>query len=429
MPSKKKRLYFQKLITNIMWMIFDKVFILLLNLLVTVRIANYYGAAVYGIYQYAVSLIAIFEVLVRFVDARVVKKLYLKSSPDDIVYATTVCRMFFSAISFVIGMVFLMLYQGQQEFTVIFIILLFNSIVAELRFGMANRFEYLLMAKKIVIAGNTASVVGALLQLAAVRLELSITAISVIALISSVVNLLILSVQYRMEFGRSSRRIIDWSMVRDMIVESVPLAIAASGSIIYTRCDSIMLGNLMTTAEVGIYAISVKLMNIVQMINAPVRESVYPRLIQLYHDNQQSYEKKYIKITSALTWIYIIGISLSFLVLPKVFGVLNDEYGRALTVYKIHVIGGFFSYNAALRAGHFTLTNKGSVLTWTQLASTLMNIVLNFYFIKSYGMYGAALATVITQGMSLMFLNIFFSEGRRVLAWQLKAMNPIYILK
>lgn len=429
MFGKKQEPYFHKVLANIMWMTFDKVFILLLNLLVTVQIANYYGASVYGIYQYAVSLIAIFEILVRFVDARVVKKQYLISSPDEVVYAATICRIFFSAASFVLGMVFLVLYQGQQEFKVIFVILLLNSIVSELRFGMANRFEYLLMSKKIVIAGNAALIVGAFLQLAAVRFEVSITAISVITLISSLINLFILALQYRKEFGSAARCAIDWQMVKGMIRESVPLAIAASGSIIYTRCDSVMLGSLMTTVEVGIYAISVKLINVVQMVNAPIRESVYPKLIRLYQNDKNSYEKEYVKITSVLTWIYIIGVLMSFILLPQAFGFLNKEYIQALTIYKIHVIGSFFSYNAALRAGHLTLVNKGEILTWTQLVSTLINIILNFYLINGYGMYGAALATVITQGMSLLFLNVFFAEGRKVLKWQLKAINPVYIFK
>ena len=64
----------KRVLSNTLWMLFDKVFILLLNLIVTVRIANYYGTLGYGTYQYAVSIVALFEILVSFVDARVVKK-------------------------------------------------------------------------------------------------------------------------------------------------------------------------------------------------------------------------------------------------------------------------------------------------------------------------------------------------------------------
>ena len=46
----------KKILSNTLWMIFDKVFLLVLNLIVTVKIANYFGVVEYGNYQYAVDL-------------------------------------------------------------------------------------------------------------------------------------------------------------------------------------------------------------------------------------------------------------------------------------------------------------------------------------------------------------------------------------
>ncbi len=59
------------------WMIFDKsISFLLLNLLVIVRLQIITKQEIYGSYQYVVSIVAIFEILVNFVDGRVVKKEY-----------------------------------------------------------------------------------------------------------------------------------------------------------------------------------------------------------------------------------------------------------------------------------------------------------------------------------------------------------------
>ena len=55
-------------------MIFDKVFLLVLSLIVTVKIANYFGVVEYGNYQYAFSVVSILEIFVTFVDGRVIKK-------------------------------------------------------------------------------------------------------------------------------------------------------------------------------------------------------------------------------------------------------------------------------------------------------------------------------------------------------------------
>lgn len=420
----------KKIILNAAWMIFDKVFMLILNLFVTVKIANHYGTMGYGTYQYAASVVALFEILVTFVDGRVVKKRYSGGKADDIVFTATMSRALFSVLSLLIGSVYIALVNSDTAFTVMFIILLTNSIITNLRFGMANRFEYVLQSRKIVLASDAAACVATLLQLVAVRRDWTIVAISIIALVSSIINLSILVGQYFFQFGNIFRGKFDKDLLNGLVRESLPLAVAASCATIYTRCDSVMLGAMMSASEVGIYAISTKLITIVQIAIGPIRESVYPKLIHMYYNDRKAYEVLYIKISSIMTWIYIVGVVFSFLVLPFAFRFLNEEYAAALPVYRIHVLGTFFMYNAALRAGHYTIIGRGSVLTYSQIVSVVANILMNYVGISLWGMYGAALATAVTQGISLLISNLFFKEdGKRVFMWQLKAMNPMNIFK
>lgn len=419
-----------KVLSNAFWMTFDRVFMLLLNMFVTVRIANYFGSSEYGNYQYAVNIVAILELVVTFVDARIVKKRYINEDPDSLVLNATICRLIFSFLAIIIGVIYLLFTNPSFQFAVMFMLLLINAVVTNLRFGMSNRFEYLLMSQKKVIASDIAALTGAVLQILAVSLNCSIIAISVIAIISSSINWIILKIQYNIIFKTRKKGTYNPIIIKDMIKESLPLAIAASCATIYTRSDSVMLGALMTTAEVGVYSISVKLISIVQIALSPIRESVYPNLIQLYSLNREKYTERYVQISSVLTWIYVAGVLLSFIILPYVFDFLNPEYAEAYPIYKIHVIGTFFMYNAALRAGHLTLINRGSILTYTQIFSVIANIVMNYWGINAFGMYGAVIATVITQGLSLMFSNVFFGkEGRQIFMWQIKALNPVYALQ
>lgn len=416
----------KRILSNTLWMIFDKVFLLILNLVVTVKIANYFGVLEYGNYQYAVSVVAILEIFVTFVDGRVVKKRYITNDPDNLVYNASICRVIFSVGTAIIGLIFIVVAQRGTQFSVMFSILLINSILVNLRFGMANRFEYLLKSKKTVIAADISALLSSILQLIAVRLQCSIITISVIAAISSGVNLCIVAIQYKTEFAKKGKFYLDKTLIKELIKESTPLAIAASCATIYTRCDSVMLGSMMTAAEVGIYSISVKLISVVQIAISPIRESVYPKLITLHAKDKNEYAKRYVQISSLLTWIYICGVSLSFVVLPYAFRFLKPEYAEAFPVYRIHVIGTFFMYNAALRAGHYTLINRGSILTYSQIASVIVNVILNIVGIKYLGMYGAALATIVTQGLSLFLSNLAFGkEGREVFIWQVKALNPL----
>ena len=420
----------KKILSNSLWMLFDKFFILALNLIVTVKIANYYGSNDYGIYEYAVSVVALFEMLVAFVDGRVIKKRYISGNPQELVWTATITRLLFSFICLIGGIAYLVICENSYEYNVVFFILLINAIVINLRFGMQNRYEYLLKSKKVIIASNVALTIGGILQLLAVHYHLPITYIALITAISSCISLTIVYIQYKIEFGQLFFKKVDKTLIRNILFESTPLAVAASCAIIYSRCGTIMIGNMLSKSDVGIYAISVKLLTIVQIGIAPIRESVYPKLIELYSKDKQLYVKKYIQITAITTWLYIIVVLSSFLILPFAFTFLNQEYADAFPIYQVAVLSSFFMYNAALRAGHYTLINKGSVLMYSQIASVIINVVLNYVLIKYIGIYGAALSTVITQCISLHLSNLCFGKvGIEVFKWQMLGMNPVRIIR
>lgn len=421
---------FIKTLANTGWMVFDKVFLLALGLVVSVKIANHYGALGYGAYQYAVSIVAVFEIVTTFTDGRVVKKKYLDHDPETVVLTGTAARILLSAAAVLFGAVFMLLYQDGMQFNLIFTLLMLNMALGNVKFGMANRFEYLMKSKKVVIATDLAALAASVLQLVAVQYSWPLTALALIALTSTAISLFIIWFQYRAEFGRLRPELLDGGLLKQMLRESFPLGIAGSCGILYTRSDSIMLGAMMTSAEVGVYSISVSLITIVQIAIAPIRESVFPTLLRLYDTDRRQYAERYVQVSSIMTWIYIAGVAFSFVVLPYAFRFLNAEYAQAYPVYRIHVLGTFFMYNAALRSGHFTIINRGSILTWSQAVSVLANVVMNYFLIQVWGMYGAAAATVITQAISLMFINLFFQkDGWDVFRWQVKALNPLHIFR
>lgn len=158
----------KRILSNTLWMTFDKVFILILNLFVTVKIANYFGTTEYGSYQYAVNIVAILEILVAFVDGRVVKKRYFDTDADSLVFNATICRVIFSIVSGVFGLLYVIIADRGLQFSIMFGVLLLNSILVNLRFGMVNRFEYLLKSKKTVIAADVSALLSSILQLIAI---------------------------------------------------------------------------------------------------------------------------------------------------------------------------------------------------------------------------------------------------------------------
>lgn len=418
----------KKVLNNISWLVLDKLATLLLGLIVIVKVANYYGPTDYGLYQYAISINLILGIVVLFVDGRVVKKQYPEKNEGIVIYNTTVAKVILSFISLVLGLLIVIAIDKDLSFKSIFIILLVNNIVLNLSFGLQNYFEYKLKSKNVVLASNSANLISTIFQLAAVSLNFSIISIAIIILISSCIKLIILLIQFNKSFSLKIVKKVDKSLIINIVKESIPLAIAATAATVYTRIDQVMIGSMLSVDEVGIYSISVQMVSVVALAINPIQVSIFPRMLEWYNLNRNYYLLKYQALTRLMTWISIFGIFLSLIFASTFFDIFFDEsYSKSVSVFKIHVLGTFFMYNAILRSSHFTLTKGTKILMISQIAAVFVNVCLNLVLIPTIGIYGAAIATIITQFSSLFLSNLFFKNGKEVFKIQLMAFNPVNI--
>ena len=58
------------MINNIVWLLIDKVFLLVFNLIILFVVANHYGPDTYGVFQYALNIVLILEVILQLIDGR-----------------------------------------------------------------------------------------------------------------------------------------------------------------------------------------------------------------------------------------------------------------------------------------------------------------------------------------------------------------------
>jgi O-antigen/teichoic acid export membrane protein len=399
-----------------------------MGLFVIVKVANHYGPTDYGLYEYALSINTIIGVIILLVDGRVTKKLYNQVNAGHVIYNTTIAKCLLSFITLIVGITLLFFINRDFKFNSIYILLLLNNIAINLGFGFQNYFEFELKSKKVVIASNIATLISSLMQIIVVLLRQSIVLIAIVIVLSSVIKLVILYIQFTKIFQFRVKTSVDKILIKEIIIESAPLAIAAAASTAYHRIDQVMIGSILGVSEVGIYSISAKMISVVAILIGPLQVSIFPKMIEWYNNDRKLYFKRYQTITSLGTWIYIVGIAFTFIIIPYVFKhFFSNEYIRSLSVFRIHVVGTFFSYNAILRSSHFTLTKNTHVMMITQIAAVFLNIALNYSLIPIIGIKGAALATALTEFFSLLLLNIFFIDGRKVMIIQLKGLNPKYI--
>lgn len=423
----------KKITKNISWLIFDQFFILFLQFIVGVKIANYYGADIYGKYAYALSLVAFSGIFFEILNSRVVKKYYTEENFNEIVYNITFFKNSIAIILFLIPIILKFFIEIDNTLFWLLIFICLDNILTTATFGIENFFEYKLESRRIVISNNIVKVVSYSLQYICILLNMGIIIIPIVRCIGSIIRVILLKYQYKKNYindRKIKKEKVDVKLLWQMIDEGKFLWITFISFIIYTQVDKLMIKHYLGEKEVGIYTIGVQLSGILAILIGPIQNSIYPKMIELYKKNYEEYYNFFLFSNTVVTQIYLVLTILSIIVVKWLFKyVYAPEYNPAIIIYSVLAFSIFIKANGSLQTSHMTLKNITKKSFYKTLISLILNIILNSILIKKYGINGAAIATLITQFTALFVIDFFIKEYREQAFVQLKSLNTIYLIK
>lgn len=422
-----------KITKNIAWLMFDQVFILLLQFLVGIKIANYYGAELYGKYNYAVSLVAFSAILFELLNSRVIKKYYTEDNFNNIIFNVNFFRNSMAGIIIFIPIILKFTVGMDNLLFYMLLLICLDNILTTATYGIENFFEFKLESRRIVISNNIVKIISYTLQYIGMLFGVGIIAVPAIRCIGSLIRMGILKFQYRRTYlsklSNIERRI-DKNLLYQIIDEGKFLWVTYISFLVYTQVDRLMIKYYMGVADVGIYTIGVQLSTILAILLGPVQNSLFPKMMELYRKDYKEYYQFYLFSNTLVTQFYFIITLVSIFVVKYTFGyVYAQEYSPAIGVYTILAVSIFIKANGSLQTGHMTLKNITKKSFYKTLISLILNIILNALLIPRYGIDGAAIATLITQFTALFLIDFFIAEYREQAWIQLKSFNTFYLLK
>lgn len=423
----------KKIINNIGWLIFDKIFILLLQFFVGVKIANYYGATLFGQYSYAISLVAFSNIFFELINSRVLKKYYTKENFNILVFNTNFFKNSIAIILFFIPIIYKFFYKIDNTLFYLLILLCLDNILMTVTSGIENFFEYKLEAKRIVISNNIVKIISYFLQYICMILNKGIIFIAIVRCIGSLIRVIILKYQYNSSYlGKLENKSVklDIKLIVKIIDESKYLWFSFVSFLIYTQTDRLMINHYLGVEEVGVYTIGMQLSNILAILIGPIQNSLFPKFLELYRNDYQKYYNFYKLTNTIITQFYLIITLISIIVVKYTFKyVYSSQYDGAILIYSILAFSVFIKANGSLQTSHMTIKNITKKSFYKTLVSLILNIILNILLIPKYGINGAAIATLITQFIALFLIDFFIKEYQEQAIIQLKSLNLIYLIK
>jgi O-antigen/teichoic acid export membrane protein len=198
----------------------------------------------------------------------------------------------------------------------------------------------------------------------------------------------------------SARHMLGWEFspaaLRGLLAYGLPLVPTSLAYWVFTTSDRVMLSNLSTLAQVGLYSVAASVISIAMIAVTALGQGWNPHAIRAFEEDQQIAGRLFARMfTYILAAFGLLAIGMSAFA-PELIGLVagREFVGAAAAIAPLSV--GMIAYaTTQVTAGGITLAKRTGYLAVYAWLAAIINVALNFALIPRLGMVGAAWATSI----------------------------------
>ena len=176
---------------------------------------------------------------------------------------------------------------------------------------------------------------------------------------------------------------------------SIPLMFAQSVQFIMAWTDKLMLGNMTTPEDVGIYHTAFKLSMFASIALMSVNSIASPKFAEMYAENNMKGLKKVVhQSTKMIFWTSVPLVSVFFVFPEFLLGIFGEEFKVGVTAFIFLSCGRLISSFSGSVGTILQMTGNQNIYAKILLFGAIMNVALNLILIPKYGIKGAAIASM-----------------------------------
>lgn len=419
--SDKKK----KALTNIAWATGGKIVSLASVLVVGIIVARYLGKEQYGIMNYVVSFVAIFQVFadfgLDFIQIREESK--NPAMRDKIIGTTFTLKLIFAAITLVAIFVTASLFEQDSSIRC-YIMIYALSVILNTTWVSRNHFTSIVWNEYVVKTEISRTLIGIAIKVTLVLLHLPL----IWFIGSLVIDSLLLAVGYTTSYARKIDSVRKWcfdpALGLFMLKQSFPLLLSGAAIIIYNRIDQMMIGNMIDQSHLGVYSVAVRFAELLVFVPTIISQTISPMLVEAREGSGDRYEELsriFMNVTVAVC--IVLAVLTSLLSYPIVYFTFGQTYIGAASVLSIlafKVIGDALSQTSGQLMIIEGIQKYASV---RNIIGCVTCVVLNLLFIRRYGIHGAAYVAIITIFVSGTLADFFIPSYRHIFYKQVRAIS------
>ncbi|PMO59955.1 hypothetical protein BCT06_13675 [Vibrio breoganii] len=394
-----------RIIKNITWLLFDKLFRITVGMFVFVYMARSLDVEGIGLYSFIISFSVLLNAVANFgLKNQIIKDLvFYKRSVSRIINSAIVFRVSLGFIIYGLVVIYSSLFDSVSEDSYLLLVASASVILSS-----SDVIKYLYEAKVrykiVVLIENFSFILCSFGRFYAIIRGFDVEIFVYIYVLEILLTTITL---YTIQFKKRILKftVINKRYIKKLFFNCLPLVVSSISWIAYTRSDQLMLKYISGVESVGLYSVALKLSDAIILIPSILVTTMIPIISKVRPKNKILYENK---IKNLYGFTLTISMLLSFIICFMSSTVVNILYGVAFiesaTVLNIMVWCSLF-YSMATISGRY-LVNEGlqKYTMYRHLSALGLNILLNLILIPLYNEVGAAVSSLI----SLISANYFF---------------------
>jgi PST family polysaccharide transporter len=413
------------IIANTGWLFADRILRMGVGLFVGVWVARYLGVEQFGVFNYGTAFVALFSTLSTLgLDAIVVRSIVREPEKRAEILGTAFWLKLFGGIAALVLAVSSIIVVRHDDQLTISLVAILSSVGIFQSFDTIDLwFQSQVQSKYTVIAKNTAFVITALVKVALISFHAPLIAFAWAGLGEVSLGAIGLIISYRVR--GYSPWLWPWSspLAKTLLKESWPLILSGVTIMIYMRIDQIMLGQMVGDKAVGLYSAATRISEVWYFIPTAIVSSVAPAIYAAKEVNEALYYQRIKQLIRILVLIsLLISVPMSLMSGKLITILFGNGYAEAGKILAIHIWASLFVFMGVATSPWFIAEGLTEFSFHRTLIGAVVNVVLNFLLIPSYGGIGAAIATVIAYAIAAFLANGLNSKTHRIFIIQLKSL-------
>ena len=419
--SEKKK----KALTNIAWAISGKIVSLTGFLVVSIIVARYLGKEQYGIMNYVVSFVAVFQVFANFgLDFIQIREESRHPEMRDKILGTTFgLKLLFALLTLLAIFLVVMTLESDARIRCYIMIYAF-SVILNTTWVSRNHFTSIVWNEYVVKTEISRTLIGVAIKVAFVLLHLPL----VWFICSLLIDSLLLAVGYMGSYIRKIDSVRKWqfdkSLAAYLIQQSFPLLLSGAAVVLYNRIDQMMIGKMIDQSHLGVYSVAIRFVELLVFVPTIIAQTISPMLVEIRREDEGRYEdlsRVFMNVTVAVC--IILALLTCLLSLPLVSCTFGSTYigaASVLSVLAFKVVGDALSQTSGQLIIIEGIQKYASI---RNIIGCVTCVVLNLIFIPRYGIHGAAYVALITIFVSGTLADFLIPPYRRIFYKQMRAIT------